>query len=134
MNELLSAALDYAGRGWPVFPCKPRSKVPATIDGLKAATTDADAIRAWWARWPAANVGVCTGPESGVVVLDVDAQHGGAATLATRYGELPATAQTLTGGGGYRSGKREPMLVRRVECERLSILLDGLLLTAGIDE
>jgi hypothetical protein len=30
-----------------------------------------------------------------------------------------------------RARKREPQLVRRVECERLSILLDRLLMTAG---
>ncbi|MHC0431584.1 bifunctional DNA primase/polymerase [Streptomyces sp. O3] len=43
--------------------------------GVLAATTDADRIAAWWARTPAAGVGVAAGT-SGLVILDVDC-HGG---------------------------------------------------------
>src|SRR5215211_5254859 len=81
VTELGDAALAYAAAGLAVFPLKPRSKEPATLDGFKSATTDADRIAAWLQRWPAANVAIRTGRESGIVVLDVDVQHGGAATL-----------------------------------------------------
>jgi len=45
-RELLEAALGYARRGWPVFPCKP-DKAPYTPHGFKDATTDPAAIRQW---------------------------------------------------------------------------------------
>jgi hypothetical protein len=99
---MLAAALAYAEAGLQVFPLRPRTKVPATVDGLKAATRDPDVILNWWKRWPDANLGIRTGAESGLVVLDVDAQHGGGKTLAgleQQHGKLPRP-HSLTGGGG----------------------------------
>jgi hypothetical protein len=102
-GDLFAAALTLSARGLPVFPVKPRSKVPATVDGFKSATIDPDQLRAWWQQWPDANVGVPTGAVSGFVVLDVDARHGGVASfekLRDRH-QLPKTAQVLTGSGGF---------------------------------
>ena len=42
---MLEFALDYARRGWPVFPCKPTDKSPYIKGGLNAATTDEETIR-----------------------------------------------------------------------------------------
>jgi len=64
-------ALALAARGIPVFPCGP-DKAPLTPHGFHDATTGADAIQQWWARWPDALVGVPTGRISGMVVVDVD--------------------------------------------------------------
>lgn len=44
MSELLEAALRYAKRGLPVFPCKPREKAPLVQRGLLAALTDPETI------------------------------------------------------------------------------------------
>ena len=39
-DHALRQALAYARRGWPVFPCLPGQKVPATRHGFRDATTD----------------------------------------------------------------------------------------------
>jgi hypothetical protein len=69
-------AQAYARYGWPVFPCQPGSKLPATRHGFLDATTDPDKVVWWWGRQPDANVAIATG-EPGPDVLDVD-QHGDA--------------------------------------------------------
>jgi len=61
----LEAALQYAGRGWPVLPC--RDKVPLVRGGVHAATRDLATIERWWHTWPQANVAVtCGAPSEGI--------------------------------------------------------------------
>ena len=108
---LAGAALSYARRGVPVFPCEPGGKRPLTPNGFWDATTDAPRVRAWWGRWPSANVGVPTGEKSGLLVLDVDPRDGGRASLAAlerEHGPLPRTARARTGGGGAHVFFRYP--------------------------
>lgn len=79
-------ALQYARRGWPVFPCRERdsettnaagkvikfhAKAPYTGTGLKEATCDERRIIAWWRQHPNAMIGVPTGV-NGCFVLDFD--------------------------------------------------------------
>ena len=90
-TPLLAAALEYAARGWPILPLAPRGKLPLTNRGHRDATTAVERIRAWWGRWPDANVGVATGGKSGLLVLDVDTTEGEAALI-----ELGALVPTLT--------------------------------------
>jgi hypothetical protein len=119
MTDLLAAALDYARRGWPVFPCHTPTvsgcscgapdcgdhtgKHPRTRHGFKDATTDPVQVRRWWAQWPDANLAIATGRGAGLVVLDVDPRHGGDESLSALescYQSLPETVESLTGGGG----------------------------------
>ncbi len=120
LNQMLQAALAYAKRlGWPVFPCcwiteagacscgRPDcgspGKHPLTGQGFKEATRDEAQIRVWWTKWPAANIGIPTGAASGFDVLDVDPRHGGEVELdelELMCGQLPATVEAITGGGG----------------------------------
>lgn len=67
---LPEAAAAYARAGWPVFPCLPLDKRPATRHGFKDATTDLGRINRWWARHPDHNIGSPTGQHFDV--LDVD--------------------------------------------------------------
>jgi len=94
-------AQDYATVGLPVFPLWPGKKNPSTRNGMLDATTDAGQIRAWWTRWPTANIGVR--PPCGLVVLDVDPRNDGPSNLrgfVRQHGGLPATWTAATGGGG----------------------------------
>jgi len=102
-NERLEAALSYARRGWPVLPCRPGGKAPLTARGVLDATGDQERITAWWRAAPQANVGIRTGLESGLIVLDVDPRAGGDEglwELERTHERLPATVEALTGGGG----------------------------------
>jgi hypothetical protein len=104
-NPTLSAALEYAARGWKVFPLAPRSKQPLRGSrGFKDATTDEETIRQWWTDKPLLNLAVATGGQSGLVVIDVDLRHGGDASLfelERELDELPDTVQALTAGGWH---------------------------------
>jgi hypothetical protein len=71
-NVLLNAALEYARLGWPVLPLRPGEKIPLTANGFKDASTDEATIKQWWTRTPDANVGIRVGPESNLLVIDVD--------------------------------------------------------------
>ena len=85
---LLEQALEYAAKGWRVHPlhdvyqgrcscmgrtkgCKP-GKHPRLKSWQNRATTDPATIKAWWTKWPHANIGICTGHTSGIVVIDID--------------------------------------------------------------
>ena len=118
MSAFLDAALDYASRGWPVFPIAPRGKLPVIPSahgpaepacagecgrdghGFYDATTDPDRIAEWWRRWPTANIGVRTGVLFDVV--DIDGPEGLAALDAYRA-DRPVTwgPEARTGGGGW---------------------------------
>jgi hypothetical protein len=116
-NHLLRAALAYAGRDWRVMPlhgvvegkctcgkknCGSPGKHPRTRHGLKDATLDENTIKTWWAKWPAANLGSATGPESGFFVVGPDGQGGidALAELERQHGPLPRTPRLKSGRGG----------------------------------
>ncbi len=70
----LRQALAFATRGWPVLPCLPGQKIPATAHGYRDATTNEQQITGWFGRHPDWNLAIATGAP-GPDVLDVD-QHG----------------------------------------------------------
>lgn len=114
-RDTLRQALDYASRGWPVFPCRPDQKIPATRHGYRDATTDQERIIAWFGRGPAWNLAIATGTP-GPDVLDVD-QHGRAGNGFAAFERLRrpglldgASAYVRTPSGGlhvYFAGSRQ---------------------------
>jgi len=127
-GSLGSAALYYASLGWPVFPLVPREKIPLFPKregghGVKDATTDVEQVRAWWTSHPDANIGLATGGEGNLYVVDIDGAEGEAALA--RYGDLPAAPESHTGkgrhlfftlpGGRNSAGKLGPKIDTRGE-------------------
>ena len=111
MTELESCIAEYVKRGWPVFPLKPKNKIPLTNHGFKDATLDTALIKEWWAKWPDAGIGIVTGALSGLAVIDVDPRNGGEDSLRELekfHGILSDTPQVVTGGGGFHYYFRIP--------------------------
>jgi hypothetical protein len=104
-NEILQIALSYAERGWAVFPCDNASKKPLTKTGFYAATRDPQIITRWFTSAPNAMVGIRTGPESGIFVVDCDIDPeknlNGLATFLKLFPDLPDTIVTKTPRGGW---------------------------------
>lgn len=107
-TTMLDAALDYAARGWAVFPLAEGTKIPCIKGGFTQATTDAEQIKAFWAARPNCNIGIATGGMSnGLVVIDVDydnekGEDGYIVLKAWEavHGELPEGACVSTPRGG----------------------------------
>ncbi len=58
-----TAALQYIEAGFPVFPCHPGTKVPATPNGFHGASLNRAQVDAWWAEDPAYNVAFSPGSQ-----------------------------------------------------------------------
>ena len=116
---MISHAQEYARLGWPVLPihqvrdgrcgcgkadCASPGKHPVASmvpKGLTNATTDPTTVGNWWLKHPNANIGICTGPQAGVFVLDVDtAGLLVLPELVAAHGDLPLTPTAKTGSGG----------------------------------
>jgi len=88
-NPVLRQAMVCAERGWPVFPCQPGKKTPATRHGYLDATTDPDQVSEWFSHHPERNLAIATGTP-GPDVLDVD-QRGPAGNGYSALARLHAT-------------------------------------------
>lgn len=105
--------------GWRVFPIKPETKRPAVRKWPTEATTDLDQIARWWG-WVTdfprfvPSVGILTGPESGIWVLDIDVKwcNGFEALRDLFHGhgvtEIPRTFRVKTPSGGQQWYFRYP--------------------------
>lgn len=105
VNKIL--ALQLAGLGWMIFPCKP-DKTPYTAHGKDDATTDTKQLQIWWERWPDALIGIYC-EKSGIFALDMDKKDGrdgvkAWAELVDKHGgghEVAAGPIQETPSGGY---------------------------------
>jgi hypothetical protein len=100
MTDSHNTALEYAQRGWRVVPILPGTKRPALNQWQDAATTSTAQINQWWkGSQSSCGVGIATGKQSGIWVLDID-DRDALYELEREHGELPATLTSITGSGG----------------------------------
>ena len=106
-EKMLTAAVNYADRGWRVLPVAKQSKTPLILDWTHAASSDALQVVKWWQEHPTANIGILTGADSGFFVVDIDIKDGvnGLDSLIECFGERLTfdpkkylTGMTATGG------------------------------------
>lgn len=125
----MEAALYYAEQlGWALIPlhsvkqdgqctcggyarvCTPGKHPIAKLvpQGLKNATNDPEQIAKWWREKPYANIGVVTGAQSGIIVLDIDVKPNeqgktgldSLKEIEEREGKIAHTVSAITGSGG----------------------------------
>jgi len=119
-HDIASVAAAYCRRGWRVIQlhdytagaCSCRAGQHCGRSAGKHPIADAwqhnylstpPEVFAAWAARPQANVGIVTGPASGIWVLDVDPDHDGhnrLGELELAFGPLPKTYTVRTGSGG----------------------------------
>jgi len=101
---ILKIALDYAARGWHVFPLAPRSKIPLKGSrGLHDATTNPATLHRWFGQDFPYNIAIRTGLISGLLMLDADGQEGveNLERLQAEHGRLPATLMSQSSRGPH---------------------------------
>jgi putative DNA primase/helicase len=145
-NKLLNYALHYAKLGFPVLPlyspvikyrvlqcscslgiyCDSPAKHPRTWSGHKNATTNEKQIRKWWTKHPNDNIGILTGRETGIFVLDVDWKNSGEYSLEElqdvyrsnfqfiqkEFQPLSPTLISYTGSGGRHLYFKHPEIIK----------------------
>lgn len=121
INPRLSAAISYASLGWHILPCwwalengkcacgndecKNVGKHPIAAMapwGQNSATTKVETLKAWWDRYPKANLAAHL-IKSKLCALDIDPRNGGWATIEAieaKHGPLTSDLLQFTGGGG----------------------------------
>ncbi len=104
-SSVHEAALRYAELGYPVFPCAPGGKLPATANGFKDASADPDQIDAWWTAKPASNIGI---PTEGLLVLDIDVEADWLNDQPDKLLELAGAPLSRTPSGGRHYVFRQP--------------------------
>jgi hypothetical protein len=97
ITKHLAALLDD---GLPCFPCY-SDKKPATPSGYKNASADRKTVAELWRRYPAPLIGIPTGKNSGLDVLDIDPRNGGDTWFSRNRARLPVTRVHQTRSGGF---------------------------------
>lgn len=119
----LDAAKSLAEQGMAVFPIIHGKKIPATPHGFHDATKDHEKINALFHRRQC-NIGIKTGAESGVIVIDDDAYKNNGQSiplLEARLGKLPVTRMAKTRAGGVHYFFKHPGPTVRIKCSAGSL-------------
>lgn len=126
-KTFLENAIYYSEIGWRVFPLKPHDKKPLIKEWQNNATTDYSTICIWWKKWKSANIGIATGLESGIIVIDIDIGKDGEQSLTeleNRNDTLPPAPEVITGSGGRHIYMESPRQLIRNSAGKLGSGLD----------
>jgi len=112
----------YMLGGMKIFPCKPNQKAPLTQHGFKDASNDAGIIETWWGNHPTANIGLVTGKEANLVVVDVDVKNnaGGMESLKKlqdECGEFNTRVVRTPSGGLHYYFSYPEAVVEPIKCK-----------------
>lgn len=103
-QKFVEIALELAKRDWKVFPLSPNTKLASIREWQKQASSDPAKIKDWWKKASDSNIGLLTGRESGLAVVDVDVKNGKRGDLSWKsLGELPPTLMAATPTGGFHA-------------------------------
>lgn len=83
--------------------CRSPGKHPCIKAWQEKASSDPIVVDRFWTQFPDANIGIATGQDSGVVVIDIDGEPGEATLkdLAEAHGGLQETLTATTGRGRH---------------------------------
>ena len=113
LNTLKDWAIHYQQKGWIIIPlhtvkngkctcelgekCESPGKHPR-VKWRQITYTHPEQIRKWWEDYPDSNIGIKTGKNSGIIVLDVDGEKG-QETLNEKHLDRNAVVKTGSGNG-----------------------------------
>lgn len=99
MPDILQYAEEYLNNGWSVIPLNGKLPIIKWQEYQNRYATYEE-VRDWFEANNVRNIGICTGPISKLLVVDVDPRHGGSDT-AERLGLQRSYANVITGSGGF---------------------------------
>ncbi|MFZ7126961.1 MAG: bifunctional DNA primase/polymerase [Desulfobacterales bacterium] len=75
MNPQADAAARYLEMGFSIIPVGHDKKPRLAWAPYQETAPTPEAVRKWWKDFPGANIGIVTGPVSGLLVVDADSQE-----------------------------------------------------------
>lgn len=116
---LIETALKYARKGMKVIPVARKGKYPIIEDWVNTCSDDPEIIANWF-DGKELNIGIVTGKQSNILVIDVDNKNGDGemsiADFEARTGSyLPPTVTARTQSGGLHLFFKYPSDVSRIK-------------------
>jgi putative DNA primase/helicase len=109
LNKKLEFYEMYVDNGWSCVPVNSAAKKGSMVKSWKefqSRIPSINEINKWMNEYPSAGIGIITGKNSGVIVLDIDPRHNGHLSIKGKI--IPPTVSVKTGGGGTHYYFRYP--------------------------
>ena len=98
--NMIDAAKWYDGKGFWVIPVGNEKKPKIKWKDFQDTKPTPEQIAEWWKTWPDANIGLITGVNGGLIVLDVDTKEGNE-IVSNLLSDTFQTPTARTPGGGW---------------------------------